>query len=87
MCLAIPGQIVEISGSDPAFRSAKVDFAGIRKQISLSFTPQASIGDYVLVHVGFALTIISEEEARKSLDFLKTLTSDEEITNELEPTG
>jgi hydrogenase expression/formation protein HypC len=84
MCLAIPGKIVAVHGTDSPFRVAQTDFAGVRKEVSLSFTPEATVGDYVLVHVGFALTVISREEAEKTLDFLQTLASEEELRIELE---
>lgn len=70
MCLAVPGRIVEISGSDSATRVGRVDFGGIEKQVSLAFVPEAKIGDYVLVHVGFAITCIDEMEAAKVFDYL-----------------
>jgi len=85
MCLAIPGRVVHIEPAiDPSLRIATVDFAGITKAISLSFTPEAVVGDYVLVHVGFALTILSEEEALKNLAFLRTLAEPDEIRRELD---
>jgi len=83
MCLAIPGQIVEITGEDAAFRSAKADFAGIRKEISLAFTPEAAVGDYVLVHVGFALTVVSPDEAARTMEALRSLLPGDEIANDL----
>jgi hydrogenase expression/formation protein HypC len=84
MCLAIPGRVIQIdSAVDPSFRMATVDFTGITKSISLSLTPEAQVGDYVLVHVGFALTVISEEEARKTIAFLETVTARDEIRREL----
>jgi hydrogenase expression/formation protein HypC len=84
MCLAIPGRVIHIEPAfDPSLRIAKVDFSGLRKDISLSLTPEAQLGDYVLVHVGFALTIISEDEAQKTLEFLKTMTEPEELRREL----
>jgi hydrogenase expression/formation protein HypC len=84
MCLAIPGRVIAIEpAADPVFRTAKVDFTGIVKQISLSLTPDAQVGDYVLVHVGFALTIVSEEEAAKTIAFLETLTEPGELRREL----
>ncbi len=74
MCLAVPGKIVEINeDADPTLRRAKVDFAGIRKEVSLAFTPEAKSGDYVLVHVGFALNVVDEEEARKVFEHLKQM--------------
>ena len=63
MCLAIPGKVLEIEGDDLAFRSATVDFCGVRKMVNLAFTPEVKPGDYVLVHVGFAISRIDQEEA------------------------
>ncbi len=84
MCLAIPGKVIHIEPSvDPALRMAKVDFSGIRKDVSLSLTPEAQLGDYVLVHVGFALTILSEEEALAAVEFLKTIIEGDELQREL----
>lgn len=65
MCLAIPGRIVSIAGAQPMMRFAQVDFGGVGKQINLAYVPQAQVGDYVLVHVGFALTVIDEVEAEQ----------------------
>lgn len=66
MCLAVPGKVVEILPDDnPTLRRAKVDFAGIRKEICLAFTPDAEVGQYVLVHVGFALSVVGEDEANR----------------------
>jgi len=74
MCLAVPGKIVEIhEDADPTLRRAKVDFAGVRKDVSLAFTPEAVHGDYVLVHVGFALNVVDEEEAHKVFEHLKQM--------------
>jgi len=64
MCLAIPGQVVEVrEAAEPALRQGKVDFGGVRKEVSLAFTPEAAIGDYVLVHAGFALSTVDAAEA------------------------
>lgn len=65
MCLAIPGRILSVSGDDPVLRSGKVDFGGVAKEINLSYVPEARVGDHVLVHVGFALTVIDEAEAAR----------------------
>jgi hydrogenase expression/formation protein HypC len=74
MCLAIPGRIVEVTETgDELLRSARVDFSGVVKTVSLACTPQARPGDYVLVHAGMALETIDEEEARRTLDLLKEL--------------
>ena len=73
MCLAVPGKIISIEGSDPLLRSGKVDFAGIVKQINLAYVPDAQVGDYVLVHVGFAINTIDESEARQVFDYLRQM--------------
>jgi hydrogenase expression/formation protein HypC len=74
MCLAVPGRIVSIEGDlDSILRCAKVDFAGVRKEVNLAFTPEANVGDYVLVHVGFALNTVDEEEARRIWETLQEL--------------
>jgi hydrogenase expression/formation protein HypC len=66
MCLAIPGKIVSVEeAEDITLRRGKVDFGGVHKEICLSFTPEAKQGDYVLVHVGFALSVVDEEEAQQ----------------------
>ena len=74
MCLAIPGMIVEIGGGpDPMDLRAKVDFGGIRKDVSLAFTPEAAAGDYVLVHVGFALSVVDADEAQRIFEELRRM--------------
>ena len=83
MCLAVPGQVVSIlEGAIPELRCAKVDFGGVRKQINLAFTPEANTGDYVLVHVGFALTVVDEAEARRIFEDLKMLGELSELESE-----
>ena len=73
MCLAIPGQILEITGSDPLTRMARVSFAGVIKEASLAYTPEARPGDYVLVHAGFALNTIDQAEAQRTIDLLRAM--------------
>ena len=73
MCLAIPGQVLTIAGDDPLMRTARVDFGGIVKEINLAFTPEARPDDYVLVHVGFAITVIDEAEAERVFEHLATI--------------
>jgi hydrogenase expression/formation protein HypC len=73
MCLAIPGKVVSISGDDPLTRMGKVDFSGIIKQASLAYVPEVQIGDYVIVHVGFALGKVDEAEAQKVFEYLKQM--------------
>ena len=70
MCLAVPGKIESIDGADPIFRAGKVCFGGIVKTVNLACVPDAQTGDYVLVHAGFAISVIDEEEARKTLECL-----------------
>ncbi len=68
MCLAIPGQIIAISeDSDPLARRGRINFSGIRKEISLAYVPEAKLNDYVIVHAGFALSVLDEDEALASL--------------------
>lgn len=72
MCLAIPGKIVSTNGEGIA-RSAKVDFGGILREVNLCYLPEAEIGNYVIVHVGFAITLVDEAEARRTLDVLRAM--------------
>lgn len=70
MCLAIPGQLLQINGDDPLLRSGRVSFGGLVKEVSLAYTPEARVDDYVLVHVGFAISVIDEVEARRVFRYL-----------------
>ncbi len=72
MCLAIPGKVISIEDTiESVFQIGKVSFSGITKKINLSLVPEAKIGDYVLVHVGVAVSIVDEEEAKKTMNFLQ----------------
>jgi hydrogenase expression/formation protein HypC len=73
MCLAIPGRVLSVSGDDSLVRTGRIDFGGIVKEISLAYTPEAQPGDYVLAHVGFAMTVIDELEAERILDALRAV--------------
>ena len=73
MCLAVPGQVLAITGEDPLTRSGRVAFGGIVKQINLAFAPEATVGDYVLVHAGVAIAILDAAEAERTLACLDTL--------------
>jgi len=73
MCLAIPGKIESISGDDPLTRMGKINFGGILKEASLAYVPEAKVGDYVIVHVGFALSRLDETEAQKVFEYLKQM--------------
>jgi hydrogenase expression/formation protein HypC len=71
MCLAVPGKVLSIAGDDPLTRVGRVSFGGIVKEASLACVPEAKVGDYVLVHVGFAISKLDEEEARRVLAYLR----------------
>jgi hydrogenase expression/formation protein HypC len=74
MCLAVPGRITRISDDiDPLLRKGCVDFSGIVKEISLAYVPEAQIGDYVIVHAGFALSLLDPEEAQAGLQAFREL--------------
>ena len=73
MCLAIPGKVESISGSDQLSRVGKVNFGGILKEVSLAYVPEVKVGDYVIVHVGFALSRLDEAEAHKVFEYLKEM--------------
>jgi hydrogenase expression/formation protein HypC len=73
MCLAIPGRVEALSGDDALTRSGRVSFGGAARDVSMVFVPQVVVGDYVLVHVGFALDIIDPDEAEKTLALLEEM--------------
>ena len=78
MCLAIPGKIISISTDTPLFRSGRIDFSGVTKEVSLAYVPEANIDDYVIVHAGFAISIVDEQEAQASLQIFRELSDSEE---------
>ena len=73
MCLAIPGKIESLSGDDPITRMGRVNFGGVIKEASLAYVPEAQVGDYVIVHAGFALSRVDEDEAQKVFGYLKEM--------------
>jgi hydrogenase expression/formation protein HypC len=73
MCLAVPGKIISIEGTDPISRCGKVNFGGILKTINLAYVPEAAVGNYVLVHVGFAISTIDEREAEQVFEYLRQI--------------
>jgi hydrogenase expression/formation protein HypC len=77
MCLAVPGKIVEITEVD-GLQMAKVDFGGIFREACLDYVPEAKLGDYCVIHVGFAISLLSEKEAMETLDLLKQISNIEE---------
>jgi hydrogenase expression/formation protein HypC len=78
MCLAVPGQIVSIEGEGD-LRMARVNFGGIVKDVNLAYVPEALTGEYVIVHVGFALSVVDEAEAKRTLEYLQELGELEEL--------
>jgi hydrogenase expression/formation protein HypC len=79
MCLAIPGCILTVSGDGPLERVGKVDFGGVTREVNLSCVPEAGIGDYVIVHVGFAISKVDREEAEQVFEFLRQM-GEEDLT-------
>jgi hydrogenase expression/formation protein HypC len=73
MCVAIPGKVLSISDDDPLTRMGRIDFSGVVKQASLAYVPEVVVGDYVIIHVGFALSKVDEAEAQKVFEYLKQM--------------
>lgn len=83
MCLGVPGKIVEIYEND-SIRMCKVDFGGVFREVCLDFVPEANVGDYTIIHVGFAISLLSEEEAMETLELLREIADiDEELSTEV----
>jgi hydrogenase expression/formation protein HypC len=87
MCLAVPGKVIGIeenserNGNSSLWRTGKVSFSGIIKEVSLAYVPEVKIGDYVIVHVGFALSIVDPEEAEETLNYLDQFQSESSPIN------
>jgi hydrogenase expression/formation protein HypC len=77
MCLAVPGKIVSVSPGEGLERSGRVSFGGVIKEVNLAFVPEAQVGDYVMVHVGFALSRVDEREAEQIFTYLAELEAEE----------
>lgn len=77
MCLGVPGKIVEIYQSGD-LRMGKIDFGGVTREACLDFVPEAQLGDYTVIHVGFAISLLSEQEAEETLDLLREISNVEE---------
>jgi hydrogenase expression/formation protein HypC len=84
MCLAVPGRIVTIKEAEGVARAGRVEFGGIVKDVSLAFVPEAAIGDYVIVHVGFAIARVDEAEAARALEYVEMI-GDIDNLNEADP--
>lgn len=70
MCLAIPGLLLSIAGSDPLLRSGRISFGGVVRSVQLAYVPEAQVGDYLLVHVGFAISVLDQAAAQRLLSDL-----------------
>ena len=75
MCLAIPGKILSIERTDPLMHMGRVNFSGIVKKVNLSFVPNAEVDDYVIVHAGFAISRVDEDEAQRVFEYLDEIES------------
>lgn len=82
MCLAVPGRILSTSGDDPLLRVGRVDFGGLVKEVNLAYVPEAAVGDHVLVHVGFAISVLDEAEAARTFEHLRELGALDELAAE-----
>jgi hydrogenase expression/formation protein HypC len=82
MCLAVPGKIMSISGEGILERTGRVSFGGVIKEVNLAYVPEARVDDYVIVHVGFALSIVDETEASKIFEYLEQMGELGELQNE-----
>jgi hydrogenase expression/formation protein HypC len=85
MCLAIPGRVASISGEDSLTRMGKIDFGGVLKQASLACVPEAQVGDYVIVHAGFAISRLDEEEAGRVFEYLREMEQLSELDQDSSP--
>jgi len=79
MCLAVPGKIISIAGDASIMRTGKVNFGGIIKEVNLCYVPEARVGDYVIVHVGFALSVVDAKEACQVFKYLKSTDALQEL--------
>jgi hydrogenase expression/formation protein HypC len=73
MCLAVPGKILSVSGDEPMTRTGRVSFGGVVKEVNLAYVPDARVGDYVIVHVGFAISTVGAKEAEEVFDCLRQM--------------
>jgi len=87
MCLGVPGQLVEITQTGELTRAGKINFGGILKEVNLAYVPEAKVGDYVIVHVGFAISRVDEDEARQIFEYLKEMGDLEGLDEAPKPAG
>ncbi len=79
MCLAVPAQVLFVTGQE-----AEVDVGGVRRRISIALTPEVRVGNYVLIHTGFAISVLDEEEARETLKLFRELDEFSQTTDRAE---
>ena len=87
MCLGVPGRVVEVVASPLGIPTGKVDFAGVVKEVCFAYTPDITVGEYVVVHVGFAISKLDEAEARRVFEYLAEIGDLEELDSAAEPAG
>ena len=80
MCLGIPGKVTEVYESN-GIRMGNVDFSGVQREVCLEYVPEAKVGDYTIVHVGFAISLLSQKEAEETLALIREITNVEEELN------
>lgn len=73
MCLAVPGKILFMDHDEQGYARGRIDFGGVLKEVNLAYVPEAKVGDYAIVHVGFAISLVDEEEAKKVFGYLKKI--------------
>jgi hydrogenase expression/formation protein HypC len=79
MCLAVPGKILDITDQGPLLRMGRVSFGGIVKTVNLAYVPEAGLGDYVIVHVGFAISTLDQQEADRVFEYLRQMDELQEL--------
>lgn len=81
MCLAVPGKVLSVQGDDIMSRTGRVSFGGVVKEVNLAYTPDVRVGEYVIVHVGFAISTVDEDEAQRVFEYLKEMGELNELRN------
>jgi len=84
MCLGVPGKIIEMYESG-GLSMGKIDFGGVVREACLAYVPEAQLGDYTIIHVGFAISLLSEQEAQETLELLRDIANNEEEVGPPEP--
>ncbi|NLI01667.1 MAG: HypC/HybG/HupF family hydrogenase formation chaperone [Chthonomonadales bacterium] len=92
MCLAVPGKVIAIAEPDgadasPLLRTGTVDFGGVTKEVNMAYVPDAKMGDYVVVHVGFAISVMDENEANQVFEYLRQMDEAGDLAPDRSPTA